>query len=398
MGKKILVVIGAAVHNKGSEALLTGLTQICRKAGAKHIAVSSADLKCNDKLDVPLIDESIPRYKDIYHMPFIKRLLTAIRRRIDCSDLLTQISCGDFLKNAKGFDLTIIIGADNLDRRVKFKRELYSLTEMIKKDNVTKILLYDCSIDKNNIDSQLVKELNYFDAISARDMTSYQNIKSVYDKDNLHYFPDPAFTIDKEVTDLKLKTIDSNTVGLNVSNLIVGETGSAKYELIFNSCCKLIEYITQKTNMWVVLIPHVMNNADLLVLQKLYNKYKVTGKVILINNEKLNAKQLKYIISKCRFFVGARTHATIAAYSSCVPTLVLGYSIKSVGIARDLFGTEENFVLPVSKLKTEHDLVNGFKWLRVNEDKVRNHLIEVMPEYIEKAWEATDLIKELLGD
>ena len=101
MGKKILVVIGAAVHNKGSEALLTGLTQICRKAGAKYIAVSSADLKCNDKLDVPLIDESIPRYKDIYHIPFIKRLLTAIRRRIDCSDLLTQISCGDFLKSAK---------------------------------------------------------------------------------------------------------------------------------------------------------------------------------------------------------------------------------------------------------------------------------------------------------
>jgi len=398
LGKKILVVIGAAVHNKGSEALLTGLTQICRKAGAKYIAVSSADLKCNDKLDVPLIDESIPRYKDIYHMPFIKRLLTTIRRRIDCSDLLTQISCGDFLKSAKGFDLTIIIGADNLDRRVKFKRELYSLTEMIKKDNVTKILLYDCSIDKNNIDSQLVKELNYFDAISARDMTSYQNIKSVYDKDNLHYFPDPAFTIDKEVIDLKLKTIDNNTVGLNVSNLIVGEIGSAKYKLIFNSYCKLVEYITQKTNMWVVLIPHVMNNADLLVLQKLYNKYKVTGKVILINNEKLNAKQLKYIISRCRYFIGARTHATIAAYSSYVPTLVLGYSIKSVGIARDLFGTEENFVLSISKLKTDHDLVNGFKWIRANEDKVRNHLIEVMPEYIEKAWKATDLIKELLED
>ena len=49
-------------------------------------------------------------------------------------------------------------------------------------------------------------------------------------------------------------------------------------------------------------------------------------------------------------FIGARTHATIAAYSSCVPTLVVGYSIKARGIAKDLFGTDEGYVLPVQAL------------------------------------------------
>lgn len=37
-------------------------------------------------------------------------------------------------------------------------------------------------------------------------------------------------------------------------------------------------------------------------------------------------------------FAGARTHSTIAALSSGVPTLSFAYSIKATGINRDLFG------------------------------------------------------------
>jgi polysaccharide pyruvyl transferase WcaK-like protein len=73
--------------------------------------------------------------------------------------------------------------------------------------------------------------------------------------------------------------------------------------------------------------------------------------------EDCNCRELKHIISRCRFFIGARTHVTIAAYSSCVPTLVLGYSVKSRGIARDLFGTEVGYVLPVQKLTDSYELV-----------------------------------------
>ena len=68
-----------------------------------------------------------------------------------------------------------------------------------------------------------------------------------------------------------------------------------------------------------------------------------TNRVILLPNN-LTAIQYKGYIARMRFFIGARTHATIAAYSNCVPTMVLGYSIKSRGIAKDLFG-EEKLVL-----------------------------------------------------
>ena len=72
--------------------------------------------------------------------------------------------------------------------------------------------------------------------------------------------------------------------------------------------------------------------------------------------------QLKGYIAKCRFFVGARTHATIAAYSTEVPTLVVGYSIKSRGIAKDIFGSEENYVIPIEQIKEENKLTQAFIW------------------------------------
>ena len=52
--------------------------------------------------------------------------------------------------------------------------------------------------------------------------------------------------------------------------------------------------------------------------------------------KKLNYCQIRYVISKCNIFIGARTHAVISAYSTSVPAIALGYSIKSKGIAKDV--------------------------------------------------------------
>lgn len=112
----------------------------------------------------------------------------------------------------------------------------------------------------------------------------------------------------------------------------------------------LIDYILENTDCHIALIPHVMwkYNDDRLTLIELYNGYQGNERVVLF--EDMPARKIKYVISKCRMFIGARTHATIAAYSSCVPTLVVGYSVKARGIARDLFGTEDHYVLPVQNL------------------------------------------------
>ena len=94
-------------------------------------------------------------------------------------------------------------------------------------------------------------------------------------------------------------------------------------------------------------------------------------------------------------FIGARTHATIAAYSSCVPTLVLGYSVKSRGIAKDIFGTDENYVISVQGMKNANLLSEGFLWLLENEKSIKSHLYSMMPDYINRVYNAGTLVKAL---
>ena len=122
------------------------------------------------------------------------------------------------------------------------------------------------------------------------------------------------------------------------------------------------------------------------MLKRLYEPFRNTERVELIEDQ--DCVSLKSIIAGCRFFVGARTHATIAAYSSCVPTLVVGYSVKSRGIARDLFGIEEHYVIPIQEITNDWQLIDSIKWLMENEQSMKQHLEAVMPQYVERAVEA----------
>ena len=108
-----------------------------------------------------------------------------------------------------------------------------------------------------------------------------------------------------------------------------------------------------------------------------------------------NCMELKGYIARCKFFVGARTHATIAAYSSCVPTLVLGYSVKSRGIANDLFQTNEHYVLPVQSLSDPLELARNFDWIMDHEQEIKTHLKNIIPDYISKAYLGKKYVEKL---
>ena len=176
-----------------------------------------------------------------------------------------------------------------------------------------------------------------------------------------------------------------NTVGINVSPMI--QDNEKISGITMENYKEMISYIIRNTDMQIALIPHVVweRNDDRKPVHALYEAFAETGRVIQIGDG--NCQELKGFIGRCRFFVGARTHATIAAYSTGVPTLVAGYSVKARGIARDLFGTEENYVLPVQNLKKKDDLTKGFQWLFSHEKEIREKLGEVMPGYKERALE-----------
>ena len=255
-----------------------------------------------------------------------------------------------------------------------------------------KTILLGCSLNEKLFnDPKFVEDMKSYDYISARESLTYELLKKAGLK-SIGLSPDSAFTLPKEEVQLPSNFIENNTVGINVSPLVMER--EQEDNVLLDNYRNLIAYILNKTDYAVALVPHVIwsGNDDRSILNKLYDEFKKSERIVVIQD--CNCMQLKGYIAKCLFFVGARTHATIAAYSTEVPTLVVGYSIKSRGIAKDIFGREENYVIPIEQIKEENKLTQAFIWLQENENHIREHLKKRMPQYIKDAENVKEKIKE----
>lgn len=296
------------------------------------------------------------------------------------------------IKTLNAGDLEISVGGDIYcyDDYPKFIR----LHKLITQRGCKSVLL-GCSLEEKLFsDPAFLEDMKNYDYISARESITYGYLKNA-GLTNIGYAPDTAFILEAENLPLPEGFAENNTVGINLSPLASGK--ESKPGIALANYKVLIQSILDQTDCVVALIPHVVweGNDDRDILKQLYDEFKETGRIIMIPD--MTCTQLKGFISRCRFFVGARTHATIAAYSTCVPTLVLGYSIKSRGIAKDLFGDDKHYVIPVQNLEEVTDLKDAFWWLWDHEEHVRKHLEEVMPEYVSRVQSIKPAVEQKTG-
>lgn len=316
-----------------------------------------------------VISEELSRFSPAYFEALLRR------KALHQSDANLKV----FLKKLFKGNVAISVGGDNYCYPWSAKQAVELNREIRKHAKAT--VLWGCSIDPEAITPEVQEDLEKYDLITAREPITYELLKTI--NPNTIRVADPAFTLERVDLPVPVGFIEGNTVGVNVSPLIMkyGTDGN----LILANYEKMISSILEKTDMNVCLIPHVVweYNNDREPCRILLEKYQDTSRVCMVDGG--NATELKGYIARCRFFVGARTHATIAAYSSCVPTLVVGYSVKSRGIARDLFGGEANYVLSVQDLEAENDLADAFCWLMERETEIRSTLGQVIPGYIDMA-------------
>ena len=285
-------------------------------------------------------------------------------------------------------DVFLSIGGDNYC--YPGTEHLAAINRNLRKKGV-KTVLWGCSVEPGLLENPVVAEdLGGFDLITARETISYEALKAV--NPNTVLVADPAFTLERRDLPLPDGWVEGKMVGINASPLILTSGGG---KLVMEAYRNLIRRILDTTDLNVVLVPHVVweSNDDRKVLAPLHEEFRSTGRVILLDDH--NCTELKGYIARCRMFIGTRTHSTIAAYSQCVPTLVLGYSVKSRGIARDLFGSEEHYVIPVQGMTDPRALADGFDWLLKNENDIRVHLEKTMPGYKKQAYNALDALKKL---
>lgn len=281
----------------------------------------------------------------------------------------------DGIKSLPQVDTALFVGGDNY---CYSNVKNYKVVNDFMQKKAKKLVLWGASVEPDLLEDKVIREdIARFDVIVARESISYEALKKV--NTNTCLLPDPAFYLQPEVVELPKGFEIKNTIGLNVSPLVMRlEKNSGN---ILRNYEKLIEHILHNTKYKIALIPHVVwdSNDDREPLQYLYEKYKESGRLIMVEDH--NCMQQKYIISQCKMFMGARTHATIAAYSTGVPTVVVGYSVKARGIARDLFGIEEHYVVSAQSMEEEEELVRAFEWLQENYNKVGLVLANNMETY-----------------
>lgn len=319
----------------------------------------------------------------------IRYLKSAIYSKLYHSDYnFIKYGHKEFLDSVSNGDICFSIGGDNYcyagtDRLGYYNRMLH--------EKGAKTVLWGCSIEPTVLTPGMIEDLKEYDLITVRESFSYEGLQKAGVCDNVVLCSDPAFQLDMCDCDLPLGFSGEKTIGINVSPL-AADCG----HMVIENYEELIHYIMEATDYNVLLIPHVVKSEtdDRQTLKMLLNTFKKAGRIVLLEDH--NCMELKSIISKCRMFIGARTHATIAAYSTCVPTLVAGYSIKARGIAKDIFGSDEHYVVPVQSFTNKNDLTKAFIWLNDHEQDIREYMYSVIPEYCSKSLKAREAVMRLV--
>lgn len=387
MGKYILYS-HAGSENHGCEALLRTSIMTLKDIEAVYTDNVQADQKygLNQIVELRMSQEEEFDNK-------IKKVLYKIKYHLYRSNKVYYYHLyRKFIKNIDANKVYVSIGGDNYCYH--FSEWLEVLNKEINKQGA-KTILWGCSINEDELeDRKVINDLEKYSLITARETLTYSMLKNKLTRPDIKYIPDTAFLLPEIKKNLPIGFDEGNTIGLNVSP--VATKNACAGENLIGYIVEMVDYIIDKTTYQIALIPHVVidGNDDREILKKIQMKCKEPKRTVMIEDD--NCMVLKGYISRCELFIGARTHATIAAYSTIVPTVVLGYSIKARGIARDLFGTEEKYVLPVQKIESSKSLIENFLWLDKNKAEIRRILSDIMPKYKRKIEEGVNCVEEII--
>lgn len=370
--------------NHGCEAIVRGSMNIIENSDEKAEFVLSS-YNPSDDIIINNITVKAAKTRDLTK---VEKLIAAVDLKINNSETYAlQKMYSPIVSDAEDCDVCLSVGGDTYC--YGDNHGIQVLTRELKKRG-KKTVLWGASIGAEDLSERKLESLRDFDAIFTREPITYELLKANGANDNIYLFSDPAFCMER----VEVEPIDGftreNTLGFNISPLVA--SGDPRKKEIAED---FLRFVFENTTMKVLLIPHVVeeNNNDYDFMKPIFEKFEHTGRIAILPSD-LEARQYKGYIAGTRFFVGARTHSTIAAYSSGVPTIALGYSVKARGIAKDIFG-EEKYVLDIKAMTDYEELRDEFLKLLENENEIRRELMKSIPLRMRSAMEAGEMLQKI---
>ncbi|MDP2225045.1 polysaccharide pyruvyl transferase family protein [Nitrosomonas sp.] len=409
MANKYFFAGHETLANRGCEALLRGISIIIRERQSEAEFLAPSFDAENDLKQLTRANDMGVHFIPTYGLPFYARVwgrankaIPGLKRMwIPCPDMPEDIR-QDLHDTTAG----IMTGGDvlSLDYGILSLIKWVGQAESYMADG-RPMYLWAASVgtfeSNSDIEQYVIRHLAAYAGISVRETSSYEYLEKLGLR-NVKLVADPAFVMFPEAWDTSAalpSEFGEGILGFNISPVIKRFRNNAVSALEMESAVVdfLLE-VLQRTDLSIVLIPHVDSEdgserkSDYLFMQQLIKRvYLLSGTTaarISLAPRDLNAIQTKYLISQCRFFIGARTHATIAAWSSHVPTISISYSVKAIGLNTDLFG-DLRYVLETPKL-SRAALWESLEKLRADERNIKITLEQRIPEWQRRARSAVD--------
>ena len=345
--------------NRGCEGIARGISKTLNLKQEDFILfdISTEDYVLDSNFELDKVGEL--RYPKQHLVFEILRLLSRILQKINIPYAYNALMSEYYIHDAKPGDWIFITGGDIYC--YKGAAKLPNLIVKKAKRKGIKTALFGVSLDKDLLSEEIVNGLKNYDLIITRESISYNTLNELHINNFL--FPDPAFSLEPVKVELP-EYFNKKVVGINFSPFTDTDP------LFSKNMENLLKYLFEK-GYEACLIPHVRwkGQDDRISMDRLLGKY--SDCIHILSTDRLSYLQIRYVISKCSFFIGGRTHSVISAYCTGVPCLALGYSIKAIGIAKDI-GVPEYTVLNSKNFKYDKQLVDSFKMMEKNRNAIMN--------------------------
>lgn len=408
--------------NRGCEAIVRGTVEILRKSFGEDASFTNAYFPQDDGSSMEESDTSLshrplpskwfpfPILKGEGHGDLFSFFMRRLPYRIRISERLQQswmnhlarkifeMELSDSLRSC---EIALALGGDNYTLDYGFPTVFLMLDHVIRKSGKP-IAIWGASVGpfEQSPHSSFIREnlRNDIDLFFVREQKSLDYLTAHGFAKNTHLISDPAFAMKPVPVDAKELgfEIPAGALGLNLSPLMARYVCERNREQWTLRCIDILRSLLEEFDRPVLLIPHVTlpNNDDHDLLDSVKQKLPEFSDRIFSVHKSFGAAQLKWIISQCSCLIAARTHATIAAFSTAVPTVSLAYSVKAFGLNESLFGHTRYLVPPEDM--TPQRVVATTRLVLEQSEAISESLKEQQQKNLANAYAAGEILRDYL--
>jgi polysaccharide pyruvyl transferase WcaK-like protein len=396
---KILLIGIGGVYNYGCEAIVRG-TEIIIRSAYPDANIVYASHSVND--DRRRLEGS--QIQVIERGQFKRYSLKNICRKLLALAGIKWNPLVDSLGLLEGVDAVFSIGGDiyTLAPIGGYSMSFPKFGDAARKQGIP-YALWGASVgpftENPNAERAFTKHLKGLSLITARETATVDYLRSLGIRDNVVPCADPAYVVAPEIMANGSRETGRFTIGINLSPLSIRYTDHSEEEAIYAQA-KTIEGLIKALDARIVLIPHVVcdfneGDDDCRYLRKIQQAIAPEyQEVVTLLESDPGFVGTKMELIKCDLVIAARMHCAINALAAHVPTILVSYSRKAVGMCQYVYENAD-WVIPLNEFSSDN-VLEKIRSMINQQQKIRAFLAERIPEIQQDAYRPMQTLKEML--